>query len=205
MIRRGQPEAAVRHRLIESTIAIIAADGVRAVTATAVTEHATLRVHTVSRFFGSRDQLLQSAALSVVGDAVLPFPDPRDSGDTPLVTLDRLARAHRRHTARSPERFAALLQLSSAALFTAPSLRPVLASRHRRVRATAEAHLRQLQVAGSIRAELELPVVAAGLMDAMTGIEICHLIDADAQIRDAAYRELCLGLTTRLTRAVGDD
>lgn len=192
--------AATRHRLVEATVEIIAADGVRALTATAITQRAQLELHAVTRYFGSRDQLLVSAATAISRCRVLPVADPRDSAESPRDTLLRLAAAHRAFTLRSPERFAALLQLSSAALFTAPVLRPVLAARHGRVRATATTHLLQLQRAGSIGPGVDLPLIAAGFADAMTGIEICHLVDADPAARDAAYRELCVVVADRLSR-----
>lgn len=194
------PAAVVRHRLIDATVGLVAEGGSRAVTASTVARRAGVGQSAVIRSFGGRDQLLKSAAASLARVPVLPAPDPRDASDSIEATLQRLVRAHRAFAARSPERFAALLQFSSAALWDAPSLGPILASRNASIRATARAHLVQLQASGEAASTADVTILAAGFVDAMTGIEICHLVDDDPVARDAAYRELCAALLLELGR-----
>ncbi len=203
MLDRHQPDAVIRRRLLDATIALVAADGVRAVNAASVTSAASVERSAVTRYFGSCDQLLLSAALLVTRRTVLPVPRPLSASRSTISTLTSLAEAHRGYVDRSPERFAAILQLSSAALFGTPQILAPLAARTAKARAAAEAHLTQLQSAGRIRPGTEISLIAAGFVDAMTGIEICHIIDQDATIRDDGYRGLC-AMTDQIAGARSD-
>lgn len=196
-LHRHQPDAAVRSRLIDATIPIVALHGVRAVDSATVCHAAMLEVSAVSRYFGSTDRLLRSTVQSVARRPVLPLPAQDDPSRTAEEMLTFLALTHRRYVARSPVRFAAILQFSSATLFGWYALRPPLSVRHARSRTTAKDHFIPFDRSGDPEHQ-SFDALADAFVNALTGIEMCHVIDGDPTVRDASYAGLVTAFGPRL-------
>lgn len=194
-----KPDHLARTRLISAASALLAAGGLGAISEHAVAAQAQLPADAVRTCFGDTDALLAATTFALASFDIFSEPEPRYVSRSVAKVLDALAVSHRRYVDDDPNRYAALLQLAAASVFVGHELLDPLAERHRRSRATVEHHLRALDGQGLLAAGHDLAAVAGVFVDAATGIEMCHVLDRDEELRRLGYAALQLSLLERLT------
>jgi hypothetical protein len=199
-VRHKLARSDVHDRVVDATVGILAIDGVAAVSEAVVADAAMIDLRDLRGMFASVPELLLATAVELSAFQALRPPGAGAAGRSAAETVQFLVDQHHDRVSNQPTRFAALVQLSSASMFAQPELRPPLAARARRARRATWQHFELLEHERRIPLGKDLAAIAGAFVDALTGVELCHLVDRDEALRDAAYREVATTVTLRLKR-----
>jgi PAS domain S-box-containing protein len=194
------PDPSLREACVHETIALLASFGAEAVDVYAVADGIGRPADAVAETFPDQEALLVAAADELAKAAVIASVTGANHDSTVTGAIDAILREHRRFVASDPTRFRALMQLAGAAAFGRRRLlRASLAARNRRVAQAVEDRLGQVHRAGLTSvAAADVLAIGSTLVDSMVGIEMCHALDGDEAVRDAAYESLAKTITLRL-------